>query len=341
MKKDSHKLAEEIRLKESADRKKNWHRWGPYLSERQWGTVREDYSSDGSCWDYFTHDQSRSRAYRWGEDGLLGFTDRQCRLCFALALWNEKDSILKERLFGVTGTEGNHGEDVKEYYYYLASTPTHSYCKSLYKYPHSEFPYKQLLTENMSRSVNDPEYELVDTGIFANNNYSDVFVEYAKADENDVLIKIKIFNRSDKNQAIHCLPTLWFRNTWSWGREGEGYTNKPRLYRGKGNVIQTQHASLDSFVLAADSNIAPPRLLFTENETNFIKLYSLKDASVYSKDSFHRYVVEGERSAVNPKKIGTKAAYYYRANIPAGESIEIRLRLCLAESECAKRSSYF
>jgi hypothetical protein len=336
-----HKTAEDLRLEESAKRQKNWQRWGPYLSERQWGTVREDYSADGSCWDYFTHDQSRSRTYRWGEDGLLGLTDRQCRLCFGLSLWNEKDSILKERLFGLTGPEGNHGEDVKEYYFYLAATPTHSYSKALYKYPHKEFPYRELLAENLSRGVNDPEFELADTGIFDNNAYSDVFVEYAKADENDILIRIQIHNRGTEPKAIHCLPTLWFRNTWSWGRSGEGYTHKPLLYRGKGDVIQTQHSSLEDFVLAADSKIAPPRMLFTENETNFKKLYGIKDASDYSKDSFHRYVVEGEKTAVNPKKIGTKAAYYYRASIPAGDKIEIRLRLTLAESECAKRGLFF
>src|SRR5213595_2618850 len=210
--------AEHQRLEHEAARTKNWKRWGPYLSERQWATVREDYSPYGNCWDYFPHDHARSRAYRWGEDGLLGITDRECRLCFGLALWNGKDPILKERLFGLTGSEGNHGEDVKELYYYLDSTPTHSYMKALYKYPQAAFPYDQLVQENARRTRNDPEYELLDTGIFDEDRYFDVYVEYAKAGPEDVLIKITIANRGPERSTLHLLPTLWFRNTWSWGK---------------------------------------------------------------------------------------------------------------------------
>jgi hypothetical protein len=214
--------AERHRLAEDDNRIKNWKRWGPYLSERQWGTVREDYSADGWVWSYFTHDQARSRTYRWGEDGLLGITDRQCRICFAPALWNKKDSILKERLFGLSGGEGNHGEDVKECYYYLDSTPTHSYMRALYKYPHNEFPYARLVDENRRRSRHDKEFELIDTGIFDNNEYFDVFIEYAKADPNELLIKIEAVNRSEQAAPLVLVPTVWFRNTWAWGRTGEG-----------------------------------------------------------------------------------------------------------------------
>jgi hypothetical protein len=223
--------AESLRLAEDSRREKNWKRWGPYLSERQWGTVREDYSPYGEVWSYFSHDQARSRAYRWGEDGLLGITDRECRLAFALALWNGRDPILKERLFGLTGPEGNHGEDVKECYFYLDSTPTHSYMKALYKYPQSEFPYQRLVEENRARGKDAPELELVDTGVFEGNRYFDVVAEYAKAAPDDVLIRITVFNRGPESAELVLLPTLWFRNTWSWGREGEGYWPKPRLAR--------------------------------------------------------------------------------------------------------------
>jgi hypothetical protein len=221
--------AEVQRLEQDGRRERNWKRWGPYLAERQWGTVREDYSADGNVWDYFSHDQSRSRAYRWGEDGLLGITDRQGRLCFGLALWNERDPILKERLFGLTGPEGNHGEDVKELYYYLDSTPTHSYLKALYKYPQAAFPYESLVRVNRERSKLEPEYELLDTGVFDDNRYFDVVAEYAKADEDDVLVRITVSNRGPEAAALHLLPTVWFRNTWSWGREGEGYWSRPSL----------------------------------------------------------------------------------------------------------------
>ena len=220
---------ESRRLEEAATREKNWQRWGPYLAERQWGTVREDYSEDGEAWGYFSHDQARSRAYRWGEDGLLGICDRECRLCFALALWNGRDPILKERLFGLTGPEGNHGEDVKECYYYLDSTPTHSYMKALYKYPQGEFPYARLVEENRRRSKADPEFELVDTGAFDEDRYFDVFAEYAKASPDDMLIRLTVANRGPEPATIHVLPTLWFRNTWSWGCTHEGCEVKPRL----------------------------------------------------------------------------------------------------------------
>ena len=221
--------AENLRLKEDSDRSKNWKRWGPYLSERQWGTVREDYSPDGSVWNYFTHDQSRSRAYRWGEDGLLGITDRQCRICFSFAFWNGLDTILKERLFGLSGTEGNHGEDVKECYYYLDSSPTHSYMRALYKYPQRAFPYDQLVQENRSRGRGVPEFELTDTGIFDNHEYFDLEIEYAKAGPEDILISLTAHNRSNKAAPLRIIPTVWFRNTWGWGRTGEGYTTKPSL----------------------------------------------------------------------------------------------------------------
>src|SRR5881296_4029430 len=220
------KTLEERRLDEDARRERNWKRWGPYLAERQWGTVREDYSPDGTCWEYFPHDQARSRAYRWGEDGLLGLTDRECRLCFAVALWNGRDPILKERLFGLTGPEGNHGEDVKECYFYLDSTPTHSFMKALYKYPHAEFPYTRLVEENRRRGRGEPEFELLDTGVFDESRYFDVFAEYAKASPNDILIRITVANRGPEAASLHLLPTLWFRNTWSWGRETEGYWPK-------------------------------------------------------------------------------------------------------------------
>src|SRR5262245_43929082 len=221
--------AETRRLMEDSRREKNWKRWGPYLSERQWGTVREDYSENGDCWNYFPHDQARSRAYRWGEDGLLGITDRECRLCFALALWNGRDMILKERLFGLTGPEGNHGEDVKESYYYLDSTPTHSWMKALYKYPQAAYPYASLVEENRRRGRHEGEFEIADTGVFEDGRYFDVFAEYAKAGPDDIAIRILIANRGPEAATIDVLPTLWFRNTWSWGREGEGYPARPSI----------------------------------------------------------------------------------------------------------------
>ncbi len=321
--------AEQKRLHEDARRSKNWKRWGPYLPERQWGTVREDYSSDGSVWSYFTHDQARSRTYRWGEDGLLGITDRQCRLCFSTALWNGKDSILKERLFGLSGQEGNHGEDVKECYYYLDSSPTHSYMRALYKYPHNAFPYERLVAENRARSRLEHEFELADTGIFDNNEYFDIFVEYAKAGPNEILIRVTAHNRATQSAPLYLLPTVWFRNTWSWGRTGEGYTIKPCISSIKTNTFLIVHPQLDPYVLLADPNnlSQDPEQLFTDNESNTWRLYGGENATPYVKDAFHNYVISNQTSAVNPKLTGTKAALLYKGDVPAGGSVELRFVL--------------
>lgn len=321
--------AEQKRMQEDDRRTKNWKRWGPYLSERQWGTVREDYSAHGSVWSYFTHDQARSRTYRWGEDGLLGISDRQCRICFAPALWNGKDSILKERLFGLSGAEGNHGEDVKECYYYLDSTPTHSYMRALYKYPQREFPYAQLVDENQRQGRSEPEFELMDTGIFDNNEYFDLFIEYAKAGPNDILVKVTAHNRSDKVAPLHFLPTIWFRNTWSWGRSGEGYTIKPRVSLIDNDKFLLVHPQLDPFVFLPDPNNTAvcPTPLFTENETNKWRLFGGENASSYVKDAFHRYVIQGEEHAINPTNSGTKAALLYKTVVPAKGSIELKFRI--------------
>ena len=321
--------AEESRLRESAARITNWQRWGPYLSERQWGTVREDYSVEGNPWTYFPHDHARSRAYRWGEDGLLGITDRECRLCFALAMWNGKDAILKERLFGVTGPEGNHGEDVKECYYYLDSTPTHSYMKALYKYPQAAFPYQQLVTENRRRGKQELEFELADAGVFNSSRYFDVFTEYAKASPNDVLIRITAINRGPESATLHLLPTIWFRNTWSWGCEHEGCTPKPRLYRADDCSIQADHFTLKRFCLNVDATGFGncPTMLFTENETNLQRLDGTKNASRYAKDGVNEFVVNGDSGRVNPDEFGTKASIHHVVELPAGESITLRLRL--------------
>src|SRR6266850_1054327 len=275
--------AESRRLEEDTRREKNWKRWGPYLSDRQWGTVREDYSPDGAAWEYFPHDHARSRAYRWGEDGLLGITDRQGRLCLALALWNGRDPILKERLFGLTGPEGNHGEDVKEAYFYLDSTPTHSYMKALYKYPLVEYPYARLVEENRRRGRSDPEFEITDTGVFDANRYVDVFAEYAKASPDDVLIRLTLANRSADDAILHVLPTLWFRNTWSWGREGEAYWPRPSLREIGPGRVRTDHATLEPHVLAAapGPDGRAPDLLFTENETNAARLFAFPNVSPY------------------------------------------------------------
>ena len=320
--------AEANRLAEDERRVANWKRWGPYLAERQWGTVREDYSEYGNVWDYFSHDQARSRAYRWGEDGLLGICDRQGRLCFALALWNERDPILKERLFGLTGPEGNHGEDVKEAYFYLESTPTHSYMKALYKYPHRQFPYDWLVRENQRRGKSEPEFELAETGAFEGNRYFDVFAEYAKAGPEDIAIRITVANRGPEQTRIHLLPTLWFRNTWSWGRQSEDHTDKPRLRR-DGAAIVAEHAVLGEYELRADRLDRPggPTLLFTENETNVERLFGARNDRAFVKDAFHRAVITGEESAVNPAEEGTKVALHYVLSIPAGEERVVRLRL--------------
>jgi hypothetical protein len=326
--------AEAGRLEADARREQNWKRWGPYLAERQWGTVREDYSADGNVWDYFSHDQSRSRAYRWGEDGLLGISDRQGRLCFALALWNERDPILKERLFGLTGPEGNHGEDVKELYYYLDSTPTHSYLKGLYKYPQAEYPYESLVRVNRERGKTEPEFELLDTGVFDGGRYFDVLAEYAKADEEDILVRITVANRGPEAAMLHLLPTVWFRNTWSWGRDGEGYWPKPSITPAAAATaaVAAEHANLGRYVVEAeDGPDGPPALLFTENETNVARVFDTPNPQPYVKDAFHRAVVNGESAAVNPARHGTKAAFHYRLVVPAGGERIVRLRLRLAD----------
>ena len=312
-------VTEQRRLNEAREQGVPWKKWGPYLSERQWGTVREDYSQDGNAWDYFTHDQSRSRAYRWGEDGLGGISDDKQRLCFALALWNGSDPILKERMFGLTNSEANHGEDVKEYYFYVDSTPTHSYMKYLYKYPQREFPYRDLVETNRGRSREEMEYELLDTGAFDEDRYFDVFVEYAKAGPEDVLVRVTVHNRGPEDAPIHLLPTLWFRNTWSWGLDD----HRPSL-RADGDAIATSHRDLGEHRLYCDGS---PTLLFTENETNTARLWGQPPASPYVKDAFHEYVVSGRCDAVNPARQGTKAAAHYVLDVPAGGSRTVSLRL--------------
>jgi hypothetical protein len=320
--------AEAERLDQDAQRARNWKRWGPYLSERQWGTVREDYSPNGDCWNYFPHDHARSRAYRWGEDGLLGITDRQGRMCFALALWNGRDPILKERLFGLTGPEGNHGEDVKELYYYLDTTPTHSYLKALYKYPHAAYPYDALVQGNRHRGKLEPELELLDTGVLDGNRYFDVFAEYAKADPDDILIRITVANRGPETATLHLLPTLWFRNTWSWGREGEGYWPRGAIRAAGSAKLEAEHPSLGRYLLHAEAvDGATPEALFTENETNLQRLFGVPNPQPYVKDAFHRFVIHGEREAVNPAGEGSKAAFHYSLQIPPGGERVVRLRL--------------
>jgi len=321
--------AETRRLAEDARREQNWKRWGPYLAERQWGTVREDYSPYGDCWNYFPHDHARSRAYRWGEDGLLGISDRQGRLCFALALWNGRDPILKERLFGLTGPEGNHGEDVKEEYFYLDSTPTHSYMKSLYKYPQAAYPYEALVRVNRERGKHEAEFELVDTGVFEGGRYFDVTAEYAKGDPDDLLIRVTVANRGPEAATVHLLPTLWFRNTWSWGRQGEGYWPRPVLRRAGPRAVVAEHAALGRYLLEAERAEAEvePELLFTENESNAERLFGTPNLQPYVKDAFHRRVVEGDRGAVNPAGEGTKAAVHYVLQVPGGGERVVHLRL--------------
>ncbi len=314
---------EEQRLEESAARRLHWKRWGPYLSERQWGTVREDYSPGGTAWEYFPHDHARSRAYRWGEDGIAGICDRHQLICFAPAFWNGRDPILKERLFGLTGNEGNHGEDVKEYYYYLDSTPTHSYLKCLYKYPQAEFPYKELIEENFRRGKGQPEYELMDTGVFDSNRYFDVIVEYAKATPEDILIRITACNRGPDPAGLTLLPTIWFRNTWSWS---SGLL-KPKLRAASGgpneSAILLNHAYYGERSLVCEGK---PDLLFTENETNAARLFGMENGSAYVKDGINDFIVHGRKDAVNPNQTGTKAAAEYRLNLAPGASITVRLR---------------
>jgi hypothetical protein len=310
---------EEIRLQDSVQRKKHWKRWGPYLSERAWGTVREDYSPYGNAWEYLPHDHARSRAYRWNEDGIAGISDRHQLLCFSVALWNERDAILKERLFGLTGNEGNHGEDVKEYYFYLDSTPTHSYMKHLYKYPHAAFPYAQLVEENRRRGKDQPEFELLDTGVFNDDRYFDVAVEYAKGDAEDILIKITATNRGPDAAPLRLLPTIWFRNTWAWGADEP----RPDMRRVAGGV-ELDHSTLGKRWLYCDGS---PEVLFTENETNHQRLFGVENRCACVKDGINDYIVNGGKDAVAPMPMGTKAAAHYKLQVPAGGAVTIRLRL--------------
>ena len=338
---------EHIRLQENESKEANWKRWGPYLSERQWGTVREDYSEYGDAWDFFPHDHARSRTYRWGEDGILGICDDRQLLCFALSMWNGQDSIIKERFFGLTGTEGNHGEDVKEYYFYLDSTPTHSYMKALYKYPQAAFPYEQLAQESFERDRTQPEHELLETGIFEGDRYFDVQVEYAKASANDILIQISITNRGPETAELHLLPTLWYRNTWSW----EKSSLKPVLSAGDRTanavIIEAQHPEVGrqnlycqapssllndqensgKWIDLGEQNKRTSGLLFTENETNKERLFQTKNSSPYVKDAFHRFLIEGEQSAVNPDKVGTKSAVHYHLEVAPNTTSVVKLRL--------------
>ena len=327
-----HKTREEIRLAESRGRRKHWKRWGPYLSERAWGTVREDYSASGDAWEYFPHDHARSRAYRWNEDGLAGICDRRQLICFALALWNGRDPILKERLYGLTGNEGNHGEDVKEYYFYLDSTPTHSYMKLLYKYPQLEYPYTRLVDENRRRGKDQPEYELLDCGVFDDDRYFDVFAEYAKADVEDILIRLTVINRAAESAPLHLLPTIWFRNTWSWGRNDI----RPVLRTVPG-AIELHHLTYGKRRLYFEGS---PELLFTENETNLRRLYGTENRSPCVKDGINDYVVNGIRSAVAVDPHGTKASACYRMELGPGASLSFRLRLTDLDFSSASVSAF-
>jgi len=316
------------RLLEDNRREKFWKLWGPYLSERQWGTVREDYSADGDVWNAFPFSMARSRAYRWGEDGLLGFTDHWGRLCFAFALWNGRDPILKERLFGLSGPQGNHGEDVKELYYYLDSTPTHSYCKALYKYPQAEFPYEELVRINGKRTRKDREYEITDTGVFDEDRYFDLQVEYAKADVEDLLVRVTLTNRGPEEADLVFLPTLWFRNTWSWGATEESPDGVSLLSRSGPKRVLTKHPSLPAMEWLCEES--PERFLFTDNETNSRLLYGEEDGPVHSKDAFHRFLIDGEEGAIRTSAQGTKCAALYRLSLQGGE--ERVLHFCLRRS---------
>jgi hypothetical protein len=315
---------EDRRLEEARTRKKHWKRWGPYLSERQWGTVREDYSPGGTAWEYFPHDHARSRTYRWGEDGIGGISDRHQMMCFGLALWNGRDPILKERLFGLTGNEGNHSEDVKEYYFYLDSTPTHSYMRMLYKYPQAEFPYAQLVGENRLRGREQPEFELLDTGVFAEGRYFDIYAEYAKCDVEDILIKITAVNRGPEAASLHLLPSFWFRNTWSWGKD----LRRPSA-RVATNVPESVCAELEHWQYGKRWLICAgqPELLFTENETNNARISGGRNRTPYVKDAFHEYIIHGNKEAVNPQHSGTKMAAYYPVKLGPGQSVTLKLRL--------------
>jgi len=317
---------EKQRLANNYAGKQKWLLFGPYLSERQWGTVREDYSPGGTPWEYFPHDHARSRAYRWGEDGIAGISDDKQKLCLSVAMWNGKDAILKERLFGLTNAEGNHGEDVKELYYYLDATPTHSYLKMLYKYPQREFPYAQLLLENARRGKEEPEFELLDTGIFDDDHYFDVFVEYAKAAPEDLLMRVTVHNRGPDEASIHLLPQLWFRNTWSWKPDSV----KPNISLTTQGVLTARHAELGSYNLYDDGK---PEILFCDNETNARRLHGINEAVGHFKDAFHEYVIHGNKEAVNPQCTGTKVGALHRLTIPAGGSRQVRLRLSKSDNQ--------
>lgn len=319
---------EQARLAEDGARIKNWKRWGPYLSERQWGTVREDYSSDGESWRYFTHEAARSRAYRWGEDGLLGITDRECRLCFAIALWNGKDAVLKERLFGLTNDEGNHGEDVKECHFYTDATPTHSWLSATYKYPQAAFPYERLRSEARGRTRDDPEFELSDTGIFSESRYFDVIAEYAKAGPDDLCIQITVANRGPDRALLHLLPTIWFRNTWSWGCRHEGCGLKPVLRAVSDRRVQCDHDTLGVMYLDVEPGAGGPApLLFTENESNAALLFGSENPTPFVKDSIGDFVLGNAGAAVNPALKGTKCSAHFTLDLDAGEERVVRLRL--------------
>ncbi len=319
--------SEKQRLAEDKDRTLNWKRWGPYLSERQWGTVREDYSGNGDSWNFLTHDNARRQAYRWGEDGLQGWADRQCRLCFSLALWNTNDTILKERLYGLTGPQGNHGEDVKECYYYKDSTPTHSYTKALYRYPHAEYPYDDLIQTNAKRTREDDEYELEDTGIFAENRFFDVVQEVAKASPDDIYWRITVTNHGPETAPLHILPTVWFRNTWQVGRKRDEYVPKPTI-KFVNDHLELWHSKLGEFHFhAAAHGRTKTTWLFTENESDHAHLSGGTNKSKYVKDAFHKHIIDKKRSVVNPEKTGTKAAAHYTFKIPAGKTVTIRCRL--------------
>ncbi len=321
------KTAEELRLVAAHSRREDWQRWGPYLSERQWGTVREDYSPHGDSWGFFPHDHARSRAYRWGEDGLMGISDRQGRLCFALALWNGRDPILKERLFGLTGPEGNHGEDVKELYYYLDSTPTHSYMKALYKYPQAEYPYESLIQENRHRGKEQLEFELVDTGVFNDDRYFDVVAEYAKGSPEDILVRITIHNRGPEAATLHVLPTLWFRNTWSWLGHDELPERYPSMQLQPDGTVFVWHEALGEMSYASDSSVSASQWLFTENVTNSQRLHGTPNEGKYVKDAFHELLIHGDQDAVSPYGIGTKTAAWYELRIEPHSSKVIRVRM--------------
>ena len=334
--------AEALRLEEIRHGK-HWRRWGPYLSERQWGTVREDYSASGNAWDFFPHDHARSRTYRWGEDGLLGISDEECRLCFALSLWNEADPILKERLFGLTGPQGNHGEDVKEYYYFLDSTPTHSYMKALYKYPQRAFPYADLVAENRRRGRGEPEYELIDTGVFAEDRYFDITVEYAKVDPQDILIRITAANRGPEAAPLHVLPTLWFRNTWAWGYEHDEENRRPELRAvetpstptgmERQHLAHATHATLGEYWLACQHAEHEPQLLFTENESNAQRLWGVPNRTSFVKDGLNDAVVNGAAGTVNPEGFGTKVAAHYTFVVAPGANETVILRLSATQHD--------